>query len=259
MITNKLLKVLVAIAFVAMIVVNALANILPINGIDTGAVSNAYPNLFAPIGLTFAVWGLIYLLLAGYTVYQFKTGWSAGREQLLAKINRYFLASSVLNFVWIFSWHYQVIWLSLLLIVSILICLIKIADILRGQKLQGLEKVLIGWPFSIYFGWITVATIANATVWLVSWHWNGFGLSDVWWTVTVLLVGALIGAWRLVKDQQLAYGLVIMWAYFGILLKHLSPLYFAGRYPAIVATVIFCLAIIGLTELFLLYRTKTIK
>ena len=225
-----------------MVVVNFLANSLPINNRSTGAISNSYPNLFAPAGITFSIWGLIYLLLAGYVVFQFVTK-SEKTEGLLKKINPLFIATSVANSVWIFAWHYDVIGLSVLIMAGILILLIKIADILRKEQFTSLEKLFIWAPFSIYFGWITVAAIANITIFLVSIGWNGFGISAFIWTCAILLIGATIGILRMQKDKNTAYGLVLVWAYLGILLKHLSANGFNGQYPSIIVTIIACLVL----------------
>lgn len=239
---NIYLKILAALAYVAMVTVNSLANILPINNRTTGEVSDAYTNLFAPAGLTFSIWGLIYLLLAGYVIFQF-TKDGQNKEGLIKKINPLFIATSLVNIAWIFAWHYDYIGLSVILISTLLILLIKIADILRKEQFIGSEKLFISVPFSIYFGWITVATIANVTTFLVGLGWNGFGISDFVWTSIVLLVGALIGILRLKKDRNIAYGLVLIWAYLGILLKHFSVAGFNGQYPVVIATVIVCLVL----------------
>lgn len=241
---NTLIKIIAGLAYVAMIIVNFLANALPINNHTTGAVSNSYPNLFAPAGLTFAIWGLIYLLLGAYVVYQFIKG-GQEKERLINKVNPFFIITSLANTAWIFAWHYDYIGLSVLLISILLGSLIKIADIIRGEKLKPKEKLFISIPFSVYFGWITVATIANITVFLVSIGWNGFGIADFIWTIIILLAGALIGILRLHKDKNIAYGLVLIWAYFGILFKHLSASGFDGRYPSIIVTVIICLLSFG--------------
>ncbi|MCX6793384.1 MAG: tryptophan-rich sensory protein [Candidatus Falkowbacteria bacterium] len=237
---SMLIKVFAAIAYIAMVVVNFLANALPINNRSTGAISDAYPNLFAPAGLTFSIWGLIYLLLAGYVVYQFIKKDHKSKE-LFSKINPLFIASSIANISWIFSWHYDFIGLSVVIMAVLLILLIKIADIIRRQEFTSTEKLFVWAPFSIYFGWITVATIANITVFLVSLGWNGFGVADFIWTSIILLVGALIGILRMRHDKNIAYGLVLVWAYSGILLKHLSSDGFSGQYPSIIITVVVCL------------------
>lgn len=237
-----LIKILAGFAYVAMVVVNFLANGLPINNRSTGAISDAYPNLFAPAGITFSIWGLIYLLLAGYVLYLF-IGSSQKNNELFNKINPLFIASSLANISWVFAWHYDYIGLSVFIMAALLILLIKIADIIRIQKFSSLEKLLIWAPFSVYFGWITVAAIANFTVFLVSIGWNGFGIADFVWTSIILLVGALIGILRMSKDKNIAYGLVLVWTYLGILLKHISASGFNGEYPSIIATVVLCLVL----------------
>jgi hypothetical protein len=237
-------KIFAGVAYVVMVVVNFLANWLPINGRNTGAVSAAYPNLFAPAGATFSIWGLIYSLLGGYVVYQFiKT--DSQNEKLFQKINPLFVATSFANISWIFAWHYDYIGLSVLIMLALLFLLIKIADILREEQFSGVRKIFVLAPFSVYFGWITVATIANITVLLVSVGWGGFGIVDFVWTSIILLVGAFIGIAGIRKGRNIFYGLTFVWAYLGILLKHVSESGFDGQYPTIIATVLACLALFG--------------
>lgn len=236
------IKILAGLFYIAIIVVNFLANALPINNRGTGAISDAYPNLFAPAGPAFAIWGLIYLLLGGYVLYQFvKKGQKT--EALLQKINPLFIATSLANILWIFAWHYDYIGLSVLIMAVFLILLIKITDTLRKKQYKRLENFFIWVPFSVYFGWITVATIANVTVFLVSIGWNGFGIADFIWTSIILLVGALIGILRMYKDKNIAYAMVFVWAYSWILFKHLSVDNFNGQYSSVIATASVCLAL----------------
>lgn len=249
-----LMKILTLAAYVSMIAVNFLANSLPINDRTTGQISNDYPNLFAPAGITFSIWGLIYLLLAGYTVYLFVKK-NKKTEKLISKINPLFIATSVANLSWIFAWHYDYIGISLIIMAALLFLLIKIADILRKEKFTSLEKLLIWAPFSVYFGWITVAAIANVTVFLVSIGWNGFGIADFVWTSVILLVGALIGILRMNKDKNIAYGSVLVWAYLGILYKHLSSGGFNAQYPSVIITVVICLILFA----FFIGRTSSCK
>jgi hypothetical protein len=239
---NIILKIMAGAAYLIMIAVNSLANILPINNRTTGEVSDSYPNLFAPAALTFSIWGLIYLLLAGYTVYQFtKSG--QDKKSLFDKINPLFIATSLANVFWILAWHYDFIGLSVILMAALLVPLIKIADILRREKFSRRETLFIMAPFSVYFGWITVAAIANIAVFWVSIGWSGFGIADFIWTGIILLVGALIGTWRMRHDGNIAYGLVLIWAYSGILFKHLSAGGFDGRYPGVIAVTVACLVL----------------
>ncbi len=250
---NISIKFFSGILYVFMIIVNFLANGLPINNRSTGEISDAYPNLFAPAGLTFSIWGVIYLLLGGYVVYQFLQK-GKQKEALFKKINILFIGTSFANISWIFAWHYDLIGLSVIIMAILLTLLIRIADILRMEHFTALEKYFILVPFSVYFGWITVAAIANVTVFFVSIGWNGFGIADYIWTNIILLVGAVIGILRTHKDQNVAYGTVLIWAYLGILLKHLSVDGFDGQYRSVIVTVIICLLSFGFFVVRLLYK-----
>ena len=253
------LKIITSIAYLLMVVVNALANILPINRVNTGQVSDSYPNLFAPAGLTFSIWGLIYVLLALYTLYQiglFQGDKKTVKFELLSKINMLFSISSIANVFWIFSWHYFMIPLSMLMIVVILICLIRTNQLTSQVQLTAKEKIFIRLPFSVYFGWITVATIANATTLFVHYGWKGFGISESIWAVLVIIIGMLIGSVTLFKNRDIAYGLVLIWAYLGIYLKHSSANGFSYQYPAVMYTIIVCIAIFVITILYLLFAKK---
>jgi len=236
---NLTLKIAVTIGYIAMISVNYLANALPIGGVTTGEASDSFANLFTPAGLTFSIWGLIYLLLLGYTIYQFIP--SKKHEKTIKTVNKLFLVTSLANISWIFAWHNGIIWLSLIIMIILLTFLILIANNVNNQKFSLKDTLLIRLPFSIYFGWITVATIANVSVLLVSLNWNGFGISENIWTIIVLLVGAAIGITRTLKDKNIFYCLVLVWAYSGIWLKHASESGYNGQYPNIIYTVILCL------------------
>lgn len=131
------IKMLVLATYLAMIIVNALANILPINGVKTGEVSNAYPNLFAPAAITFIIWGLIYLLLAGHVLYQLGSFRDIGtpyKHELLSKVGLIFSISSLANVAWIFSWHNFMIPFSMLWMIIILLCLITIMQTIKDRK-----------------------------------------------------------------------------------------------------------------------------
>jgi len=252
-------KLLALAAYLVMILVNALANILPINGITTGEVSDSYPNLFAPAGLTFAIWGVIYLALAGYVLYQFGLIQRNKLDAQLAsdqKIRLLFIVSSLANSVWIFAWHFRLIPLTLVLMLVLLISLAAINLITRRQTFETGGKILIRMPFAIYFGWITVATIANVTTLLVDIQWTGAGLSEQTWTALVLLAGLLIGWITTVFLKSTAYGLVLIWAYAGILLKHLSASGFAGQYTWVIVTVIGCLVLFVIALIVVVVRGR---
>lgn len=241
-----------------MVVVNTLAVTLPINGIATDAVSDKYGNLFAPAGITFSIWGVIYLALAAYLVYIFLKNKSFISEEKQNQINILFIISSLINSVWIFSWHHLVIWLTVILMLGLLVCLIKIADLINSTKLSLADKLLVKVPFGLYFGWITIATIANITAFLASVKFENILFNNATWMIIILLIGLAIGVWRTLKDSNIAYGLVLVWAYYGIYLKHTSVDGFAGVYPSIITTTLISIVILILVNAYLLLRKRSL-
>lgn len=248
---SLLKKSLVILSFLAVVVINGLANALPINGVTTGEVSDSFSNLFTPVGMTFSIWGLIYLLLAGFVL--FYLGVFRKSKFVDEYVATLFIITSVANIAWIFSWHYGFIGLSVAFMLCLLITLICIATKLRTLRLSLAERYFVRLPFSVYFGWITIATIANITVFLVSINWDAFGFSEAFWTMLILVVGAIIGLWRSYIDQDLAYILVFIWAYIGILIKHISPSGFAGQYTGVITVLTICLVIFILMAMFQVY------
>jgi hypothetical protein len=223
---NKQLAIFNLLGFILTIVLNGLANALPINGKTTGELSDAYPNLFVPAGFTFSIWAVIYLALLAFIVYQLKQAFSKQSENngFIGQIGIFFVLSCIANASWIVAWHYQYILLSFFIMLCILFTLLQIYQRLQIGlvSVSSAEKWLVHVPFSIYLGWITVATIANVTTLLVDARWNGFGIEPEIWTVLVIVVGGLIGS-RVVEDRKdFAYGLVIVWAYYGIISKRMS-------------------------------------
>lgn len=265
-------KALVVVTYLAMIVTNALANALPINGRTTGAVSDAYPNLFAPAGLTFAIWGVIYFLLGAHVLYQLGLFHDAapagrpgdaygpavrGRAALLERVGVLFSLSSIANTAWILSWHYDLIGLSVLLLATMLVLLVLITRSNRAAALSPRDKAFVRLPFSVYFGWLTVATIANVTVWLVSIGWSGFGIAEPTWAVAIIAVGAAIGATVILRDRDVAYGLVLVWAYLGIWIKHTSAAGFDGAHPVVSATALIGIAAFLVAGALVLLRRRS--
>lgn len=223
---NKTKRVLVFLTVVLMITMNALANIVPINNLSTGEISDSFFNLFAPAGLTFAIWGVIYALLLMYSVIQLKVDHDLSvRQNLFDDIAVPFIISNVANTLWILAWHYLRIDVSLALMIIIFFCLLLIMIEIKRSSLYNNDWFTIAVPFGVYFGWISVATIANVTTLLVSRGYSTFlnnplfGLADYVWLIVVLSVGAIVMSITTLYFRSRAYGLVFVWAYFGIYLK----------------------------------------
>jgi len=211
--------------FLGTVVVNGLATSLPINNKTTGELSDQYPNLFVPAGLTFSIWGLIYILLAIFTIYSVIIAIKKDAAgSFINKIGLLFFLSCIANMAWIFAWHYEIVPLSLVIMLLLLGFLIAIYMRLGvGKKGPAKkEQYLVHLPFSVYLGWITIATIANITALLVDVNWNRFGLSEQFWAVVVIVVGIAIALSVLLRRQDIYYCLVVDWALLGILIKRLA-------------------------------------
>jgi len=212
-------QVTVIVALIATIVINGLANALPLNNQTTGEISDQFTVYFVPAGYVFSIWGLIYLALAAFAVYQ---ALPAQREDpALRGIGYLFAASCAANIAWLFFWHYNQYPLTLLAMLVLLGLLIVIYLRLNiGSRVSTTRQWLVHIPFSIYLGWITVATIANVTS-LLDWlGWNGWGLDEATWAAIMLVAATGITTVMSLTRGDVAYGLVVVWAFAGIAVKH---------------------------------------
>lgn len=251
-----IVKTITTITFFSMVIINWLAQGLIINGVNPKLISDSYPNLFAPAAITFSIWGTIYLLLAAFTFYQdglFQGDNKPVKANLLYIVGIWFSISSIANICWIFAWNYYQIALSMFFMIIILMCLIVIHRMINyGKKYTLKENILIKIPFSVYFGWITVAAIANATTLLVSLKWSRFGISESVWVIIIIIIGMLIGSSIMIRYRDIAYGISIIWAYFGILIEHISYTGYSGKYPNVIFSTGICIAILMLVEIYII-------
>lgn len=250
---------LVFLSYVIMITFNVLANAIPINQQTTGQISDSYFNLFAPAGFTFAIWGLIYIWLFGFVFYHWRWQKTKKQAKALLRVQQLFIVSSLLNAVWIVAWHNHIIWLSLLIMIGMLLCLIQIAKTIRTMRLHQKERWFLQMPFSVYLGWISIATIANITTWLVAINWNRFSISATTWTILVLIIGFIITSIYTIRFRDLAYGLVGLWAYIGIFVRHSASDGLAGMYPTIGIVTMILLGFYGIVVVYLLLKTPQVK
>ncbi len=207
-------QVLSLVAFLAMVGLNFLANSLPLNGVTTAEISDRYPTLFTPAGYVFAIWGVIYLLLAGFVGYQLVRG----QDPALDRVGYLFVVSSVLNMAWLVSWHWELITLSTAIMVALLLCLMLLYVRINRVEIPvtSAARWAVKLPFSIYLAWISVATVANVAVNLYAAGWQAMGLVPELWTLLVSLVAAVLGAAALSARGDYAFALVICWALAGV-------------------------------------------
>ena len=232
------------ILFLLVIAVNLLAELLPIGGVTTGEVSKRYENLFTPAPFTFGIWGVIYLLVAGFVLYQAGALKRVkGRaDEVVLRVGPWFALSCAFNCAWMLLWHYDQIALSTLMLLGLLIALAALVNKTRDASASPAEKLLCQAPFSLYFGWITVALIANICTLLVQLGWNGLGDAPQTWMLIILPLGALIACAAILRGRDWVYGLAVLWAYFGILFRHIASSGYGAKYPAVIIMAGLCMA-----------------
>ncbi len=235
---NLTWQVASVVAYLAMIAMNALANILPLFGRTTGEVSDSYASLFTPAGYTFAVWGVVYLLLA-FVVYQVLPG--TRHDQRLVAARQLFVLSCAFNIAWLVSWHALAIELSELFIVALLLTLIALyvrARLWRGPAPTA-ERWLLDVPFSIYLGWLSVATVANTAILLLDLGFDG-GANAPAITVALVVVATALGLLAVLTRRDWAYALVVGWGLGGVAAAR------SGNDATVSTVALVCAIILGL-------------
>ena len=247
---NKIEQWLVVLATFLTIGINILANSLPINNQTTGEISDRFDVFFVPAGYVFAIWFLIYLGLLAFSFYQVLPAQTENPR--LQRVRLPYLLATVANITWLLCWHYNLFGWSMLAMTILLISLIVIylrlnvglSDASRG------EKWLVHLPFSIYLGWITVATIANATTVLTFYEWGGWGIAPEAWTIILLATGVILAFLINYTRGDVAYSLVLLWAYVGINVKHQGTI--VGQAAWISAVLVVIVTLLG----WFLYRRR---
>ncbi|MFW9781244.1 MAG: hypothetical protein ACFFFB_03065 [Candidatus Heimdallarchaeota archaeon] len=248
---KMILQILNIVSFIAAVIINYLAISLPLGYGTTQELSDAIPNLFVPAGLTFSIWGVIYILLGLFSIYQIRDIFKSDKIEMpyVEKVSVFFIISNLANLTWILLWHYQLVPLSLvaMLIILIMLLLIYLRLKIGKAEVSKIEKWAVHVPFSVYLGWITVATIANVTAVLVILGIpNGVTFPSVLaeiLTIVVIVVAVLITFLMLFLRKDVAYSLVVLWALLGIFLKQF-PLNLTTGITALVALIVIFIGII---------------
>ncbi len=212
-------QVSVALTILATIVVNVLANALPINGLNTGAISDRFKVYFVPAGYVFAIWGVIYIGLIAFAIFQ---ALPSQRENPRLRATGWWIAlGGLANIAWIFLWHYELFTLTLVAMLVLLgTLIITYLGLGTGRSsVSRAETWAVRVPFSIYLGWITVATIANITELLYFLNWDGFGIAAEVWMYIILVAVFVIATLMNFSRRDIAYTAVILWALAGISVK----------------------------------------
>lgn len=253
----KTLQILNWVFFMIMVATNYLANAVPFNDKTTGQLSDQYPNLFVPAGITFSIWGIIYLLLLIFCVKQSKNFFSQtpdpSTNALVDKIGLRFIVSCILNSLWILYWHYEHLFFSVIIMLSLLITLIDIVRRINflSKSAEIQISMVVKAAFGVYLGWICIATIANITAVLVFFGWNALGQSEAFWTCLMVIIGAMIVSWTLNKLNNAFIGAAVLWAFAGIIIKRIE----ASEYHRFIVWITVFAIIIVLASI-IIERTK---
>jgi uncharacterized membrane protein len=254
------------ISVVVALTLNFLAVSLPLNNKTTGELSDAYPNYFVPAGFTFSIWGIIYLLLIAFMIYQSYQYFKKDRDTManIIAIGPWFLISGLANAGWIIAWHYEIIVLSLMIMLVLLYSLLRIyTSLSEGRPHTTGDNFLIVLPFSVYLGWISVATIANVTTLLVSTAWQGGSISLHYWAIIMIIIAAILGILMVFSKQDIAFAVVIIWALYGILSKQVmiegidhQSVATAAKYALTMLSIYCILSLIGKKSYFFKVKNK---
>lgn len=213
-------QITVIVSVIATIFINILANALPINGLNTGQISDRFQVYFVPAGYVFSIWGLIYIGLIAFAVFQALP--SQRQNPRMRATGWWITLGGLANITWIFFWHYELFPLSLvamlILLAALIITYLRLGTG-RTQVSSG-ETWAARVPISVYLGWITVATVANVTDVLYYLNWDGFGIAPEIWMAIILAAVLVIVGLVILTRRDIAYGLVILWALVGISVKH---------------------------------------
>ncbi len=220
---KKTLALLNLFSVVFVIAVNYLSQVFRINETTIGEVSNKYFNLFTPAGYAFSIWGLIFLALLAYGIFQVRRAFfSDKKSDFIEQTGYWFLLANLLNCSWVLAFVYGYTGISVLIMLGILGSLIKIILNTNMERWDAPIEVIafVWWPICLYSGWIAVATIANISAYLTNIDWDGFGLGDQEWTIIMIIVATLLNIVMVWKRNMREFAIVGVWSLVAIFVRH---------------------------------------
>lgn len=220
---KKILVISNTVALVVTIAINYLSNTGLINGSTMATISGRYANYFTPAGYAFSIWGVIYLGLVGFILYSWRS-LPNNDNQLVSKIGWWFVVSCVANSFWVVVWLYDLLGLSVIVMTMLFVSLFKIIqniDAALQKPYDSKTLAFLYWPFSIYFGWVTVAFIADVAAFFIKLSWSGWGISGPVRAVIMLCVAGLVNVLVVHTKKLYAFGLVGIWAVLAIAVANL--------------------------------------
>lgn len=251
---KKTLQIANGIALIVTIIINYLSNTGIFNGNTMATISASYQNHFTPAGYAFSIWGLIYIGLLAFVIYQGRSLFKNIPEEdnSMLQIGWWFVVSCIANCLWIIAWLYDYIGLSVVIMLVLLMALIKIIINTRMELEDAPFKKIafVWWPFCLYSGWITVALIADIAAWLTKIHWDGFGISEITWTMIMIVVAGAVNLLMTWKRNMREYALVGAWALIAIAVAN------GEATPSIVKTAIGVAALLLISSSIHAYKNR---
>ncbi len=240
---KKTLAILNLVSVVFVLGINYASQFFRFNNTTIGELSDTYDNLFTPSGYAFAIWGLIFLSLIAYVLYQIKIAFFDSRElNYIRQTSYWFFIANILNGCWVLAFVYEFTGLSVIIMIGILISLLKIilnTNMERWDAPIGII-VFVWWPICLYSGWITVATIANISLYLSKIDWNGFGISETSWTIIMISIAILLNLLMILKRNMREFAMVGIWALIAIYIRHQISNQIIG-YTALAGAILLCI------------------
>jgi len=253
---KKTLQIANGFFLVFTIVFNYLSNTGIFNGKTIGNVSDEYQNLFTPAGYAFSIWGVIYLLLVGFVFYTGRSLFNPSKNKadgFVEKIGWWFVISCLANCAWIVTWLYGYTGVSVVVLLISLFSLLMILMAALQYHKSAAEKWFINFPFQIYTGWVSVALIAAAAAWLSKIAWNGWGISEVNWTIILIIIASVIHLFMTWKKNAPVFAFVAVWALIAIAVANQEAsqeIYLAALVAA---------GIIFISSCFKIYKESSLK
>ena len=216
-----------AVLLVITLMINFMGAIGLINGTSQKEVSDRYFTLITPAPITFSIWSVIYPLLIISIIVMIVKKNDSYYQKAVDEISELFWISCLMNIAWIISFSYLQIGTSVIFILLLLITLLLILQ--RVTKIHDGKHFLLPLTFGLYGGWLFIATIVNIAAWLVNIEWNGFGIPNMIWAISILIIAVALVYTILSTNKNAVFPLPVAWAYLGIYLS-LKSLNYRGEY-----------------------------
>ena len=242
---KKRLAVLNLASVILVIAVNYISQAIEFNNTTIGEISARYQNLFTPASYAFAIWGIIFLGLVAYGIFQVRRAFFSKKESpFIEQTGYWFALANVLNCCWVFAFVYDFTGLSVIIMLGILFSLIKVILNTNMERWDAPITTIafVWWPICFYSGWIAVATIANISAYLAKLDWNGGPFSEVAWTIIMIVIATLLNLLMVWKRNMREFAGVGIWALFAIYIRH-QDTYHTIAYTALAGVIILFVAV----------------